>query len=148
MKEAAMPKTSWIRPVVSIQYQLVTDGRTDTRRQNETTNIPFVELSRFDCVTGLYSASYVRSQRGTARIRQPHAAAAERPPCSTDDPDLLPLGSTAAAGLLSWGHAGTDRRTDTVPLPIDPASHTMRAVPITSCYTNGSERFAAAPSRV
>jgi len=38
-KEAAMPKTSWIRPVVSIQYQLVTDGRTDghttTKRNNK-----------------------------------------------------------------------------------------------------------------
>jgi len=32
--------------------------------------------------TSLGSASYVRWQRGTARIRPPHAAAAERRPCS------------------------------------------------------------------
>ena len=29
-KEASMPKTSSIRPVVSTQYRLVTDGQTET----------------------------------------------------------------------------------------------------------------------
>jgi len=32
-KKTSMPKTSSIRPVVSIQYRLVTDGQTDRRRQ-------------------------------------------------------------------------------------------------------------------
>jgi len=39
------------------------------------------------------------------------------------------ISEPAAAGLLLWTHAGTDRRTDTVPL-CDPAPRTMRAVPI------------------
>ena len=49
------------------------------------------------------SATYVRWQRGTARIRRPHAAAA------TIDRYIRPAGPTAASLL---GQSGTERRTD------------------------------------
>ena len=41
-----------------------------------------------------------------------------------------------AAGLLLWIHAGTERRTDgrTPYCYIDPARHTMQAVPVTRRY--------------
>ena len=60
--------------------------------------------------TSLCLASYVRQQRGTARIRPPHAAA-ERRPCSNQS---LPAYNSkpTAAGLLLWAHAGTDGQRD------------------------------------
>jgi len=63
--------------------------------------------------TSLCLAFNVRWQRGTARIRPPHAAAAERRPA------------------MLWVHAGLDRRIDrrkdgwTAYRFIDPAPHTM-----------------------
>jgi len=78
--------------------------------------------------TSMCSATYIRWQRGTARVRPPHAAAA------AIDRYLLPAGLTAAnllqRGLLLCAHAGTDGRTDgwTPYGFIDPAPHIMRAV--------------------
>jgi len=40
---------------------------------------------------------------------------------------LSDISKHAAAGLLLWAHAGTDRWTDTMPFEIDPALHKMRA---------------------
>ena len=59
--------------------------------------------------TSLCLAFNVRWQRGTARIRPPHAAAAERRPA------------------MLWAHAGLDRRKDgwTAYGFMDPAPHTM-----------------------
>jgi len=79
--------------------------------------------------TSLCSATYVRWQRGTARIRSPHAAAA------AIDRYLLPNGLTAANLQQRVYRSGpmlgqTDGRTDgwTMYRFIDPAPHTMRAV--------------------
>ena len=62
-------------------------------------------------ITSLCSATYVRWQRGTARIRPPHATAA------AIDRYLLPPGpqQQTRRTLLQWEN-GTDRRTDTVPI--------------------------------
>ena len=69
---------------------------------------------------------YVRWQRGTARIRLPHADRA------AIDQYTLPTGPTAAnpqqqCAAVGWD-GGTDRQTDARQLR-DPAPHTMREVP-------------------
>jgi len=44
-QEASMPKASWIRPVISLQYRLVTDGWTD-----EHTTTAYISVFLEHCV--------------------------------------------------------------------------------------------------
>ena len=64
-------------------------------------------------ITSLCSAAYRHWQSGIARIRTPLLLSAGR---AAIDRYFLSASSPAAVGLLLWAHAGTDRRTDTVPL--------------------------------
>jgi len=61
-------------------------------------------------ITSLNSVTYVRWQRGTARIRQPHGCGSNR---SISSAHRAHSSKSASAGLLLlWVCAGTDRRTD------------------------------------
>jgi len=64
-------------------------------------------------ITSLCSAAYRHWQSGIARIRTPLLLSAGH---AAIDRYFLSASNPAAVGLLLWAHAGTDRRTDTVPL--------------------------------
>ena len=95
-------------------------------------NVTRVNYTRLGYATNKSLFSLLRTLT-TRHCSHSPAAAAERLSAAIDR-YLLPTGPSsnpAAAGLLAWAHAGTDRQTDiTYTLP-----YTMRAVPIMkSCY--------------
>jgi len=105
-----------------------------------------LEPLKWSIKTSLCSTTYVRWQRGTARIRPPllqQSIDISCPPgtCST---------KLAVEGLLLWAHAGRDKRTErltegrTTYRFTYPALHTMREVPvINNTYTTSSWNYEA-----
>ena len=77
--------------------------------------------------TNVCSATYARLQRGTARIRRPHAAAAEIDISCPPGSQQQTCSSRVAAVGPCWSRR-TDRQTDTV-LFYRPCPHTVQAVP-------------------
>ena len=165
-KEASMPQTSSIRPVVSIQYWLVivgetdrrTDGRTDERTHDDSKYVASRgkksnawdshHLTRHDATrldrrvasgrVGRCELSTMRSlislQQVCVQPRQHgcHQGAARiccwAPCCSVRHSAANP--PHAAAEVEWWNDRRTDGRTPD--RYIDPAPHTMWAVPITA----------------